>query len=63
MTIIYNKNDTKNAIVAHLEKQGMDLEGKVITTERVKDLIHVRIEEEGSFLEDDSDTKDFLENE
>jgi len=67
MKIIYNKTDIQNAIVTHLEKQGMSLEGKVVSTERVKDLIHVSIEEEGSILEEDDtldlETKNFMDNE
>lgn len=51
MTIVYNKQDVQAAIVAHLEKQGMNLDGKEISTERVKDLIHVRIEDKNAFEE------------
>lgn len=51
MTIVYNKNDVENAIKVHLESTGMNLQGKKVTTERVKDLIHVRIEEENAFEE------------
>ncbi len=66
MKIIYNKTDVQNAIVTDLKSKGMSLEGKVVTTERVKDLIHVTIEDECSILEDDIldlETKNFLDKE
>ena len=57
MKIQFNKTDTQKAIVCYLKEQGMNLEGKVVTTERVKDLIHVNIVDEGSILEDNEDNK------
>jgi len=65
MKIIYNKNDVATAIKTHLMSQGFDLEGKVVKTERVKDLIHVSIDDEGSILEEEESDKDsgFMEDE
>lgn len=51
MKVIYNKTDVENAIKVHLESTGMNLQGKKVTTERVKDLIHVNIEDENAFEE------------
>lgn len=62
MKIIYNKNDVQEAIKAHLKSQGMNLEGKVVTTERVKDLIHVNIEEEGHVFNEEPEKKSILDD-
>lgn len=61
MKIIYNKNDVQNAIKSHLESQGMNLTGKVVTTERVKDLIHVNIEDEGHVFDELPEQKSILD--
>lgn len=60
MKVIYNKNDVEDAIKTHLESQGMNLEKKVVTTERVKDLIHVNIEDASKAIFKDDDN-DFLD--
>ena len=55
MKIIYNKQDVEDAIKVDLEAKGMNLDKKVIITERVKDLIHVSIEDEKSILDLDDE--------
>lgn len=63
MTIQYNKKDVENAIINDLKQQGMNLDGKVVTTERVKDLIHVRIEEKDIFADMDKPEANILDDE
>lgn len=61
--IIYNKTDVESAIKAHLEKQGMNLDGKKVSTERVKDLIHVSIDEHDPFAEEQKEEGSILDDE
>lgn len=58
MKIHYNKTDVEQAIIKDLKGQGFNLEGKVVKTERVKDLIHVTIEDEAGIFDAKDSTID-----